>query len=40
MYTNIPQQDATLIIHNILQNYNKNVANNILNMLQIILQQN
>jgi hypothetical protein len=39
-YTNIPQQDATLIIHDILQNYNENVANNILNMLQIILQQN
>jgi hypothetical protein len=40
MYTNIPQQDATHIIHNILQNYNENVANNILNMLQIVLQQN
>jgi hypothetical protein len=40
MYTNIPQQDATLIIHNILLNYNENIANNIQNMLQIILQQN
>jgi hypothetical protein len=38
MYTNIPQQDTILIIHNILQNYNENVADDILNMLQIILQ--
>jgi hypothetical protein len=40
MYTNIPQQDTILIIHNILQNYNENVADDILNMLQITLQQN
>jgi hypothetical protein len=40
MHTNIPQQDATHIIHNILLNYNENIANNIQNMLQIILQQN
>jgi hypothetical protein len=40
MYTNIPQQDTTHIIHNILLNYNENIAHNIRNMLQIILQQN
>jgi hypothetical protein len=40
MYTNIPQQDATHVIHNILLNYNENIANDIQNMLQIILQQN
>jgi hypothetical protein len=33
MYTTIPQQDSTHIIHNILLNYNEYIANNIQNML-------
>jgi hypothetical protein len=32
MYTNIPQQDATHIIHNILLNHNENIADNIQNI--------
>jgi hypothetical protein len=39
MYTDIPQQDATHIIHNILKHH-ENMADDIQNMLQTILQQN
>jgi hypothetical protein len=39
MYKNIPQQDATHVIHNILKN-DENMADNIQNMLQTILEQN
>jgi hypothetical protein len=38
-YTNKPQQDGTHIIHNILLMNDENIANDIQNMLKIILQQ-
>jgi predicted NodU family carbamoyl transferase len=40
MYTDIPQQDATHIIQNIVLKNDENMADYIQNMLQTILQQN
>jgi hypothetical protein len=40
MCTNIPQQDTTHIIHNMLSKDKENLADDIHNMLRIILQQN
>jgi hypothetical protein len=40
MYTNIPQQDVTHIIHNMLSEHNENTTNDTQHMLNILLKQN